>query len=380
TFRRRGKLLLTLGLLTAAGSMFMTALNVKAGWNRNLADSFASRQYDFEIRLSRPESAEKCTSLIREIPGVKTAEAWGFAPASGAQHDGFDLNHTYPDGGHGSLTLKGVPDGSTLVRFPVLSGRWLKQGDTDAVVLNQLAVAQLLNPSVGATVSLTVNGKLRTWRVAGIVKELGPASAYVTEKSFEERVTVPGYATSLRVVTADKTLEERARVIHGIEEALKSANIGISMVIADAEFRDAISDHIFILIFSLVAMAGLMTVVGMLGLTSTMSTNVLERTREFGVMRAIGGTPATVFRNIISEAVFIGMLSIVGAVALSMPLSYAVGKLIGTLTFKTPLPMEISFHGIVIWIGIVVIGSVVSSAFPAWRASRMTVRETLVYE
>ena len=42
-----------------------------------------------------------------------------------------------------------------------------------------------------------------------------------------------------------------------------------------------------------------------------MGTSVLERTREFGIMRTIGGRSRTILRNVISEGVFIGLLSFV---------------------------------------------------------------------
>lgn len=53
----------------------------------------------------------------------------------------------------------------------------------------------------------------------------------------------------------------------------------------------------------LLLIAGVMAVVGLLGLTSSMSTSVIERTREFGIMRSIGARSRTVLLNVISEGV-----------------------------------------------------------------------------
>ena len=75
---------------------------------------------------------------------------------------------------------------------------------------------------------------------------------------------------------------------------------------------NALSGHVYILIFALIMMSVIMAVVGVLGLMSAMGTSVIERTREFGVMRAIGGRSGTVMRNVISEGVFIGMMSLSG--------------------------------------------------------------------
>src|SRR5262245_62321237 len=80
TCRRRARLLLTLGLLAAGGGMFMTGLNIAAAWDRNLADSFATRRYDLEIRLSHPEPTDTLLRRMSGVPGVQKVEAWGYAP------------------------------------------------------------------------------------------------------------------------------------------------------------------------------------------------------------------------------------------------------------------------------------------------------------
>jgi len=54
TFRRRGRLILTLSLLSAAGAMFMTGINVKSGWQAYLDQAAANRHYDLEIRFNSP--------------------------------------------------------------------------------------------------------------------------------------------------------------------------------------------------------------------------------------------------------------------------------------------------------------------------------------
>ena len=122
-----------------------------------------------------------------------------------------------------------------------------------------------------------------------------------------------------------------------------------------------------------------MAVVGTLGLASAMSSSVIERTREFGVMRAIGATSRVVLRNVVSEGVFTGLLSWLIAIPLSLPLSTQVGNLVGSLSFRMPLPLFLSPVALGIWLVVVLAGSAAASAFPAQRAARLTIRETLAY-
>jgi putative ABC transport system permease protein len=380
TFRKRGRLALTVGLLAAGGATFTMALNVSTAWQRSLARDFQARHYDFEIRLGTPQSAEKVQGLLSTVPGVAFSEPWGIAPASLSGDGNVEITHTYPDGGHGSFSLRGVPEKTASVSMQIVAGRWLAPGDRNAAVLNPMARSLFPGVRVGTWVSLNVGGRASSWKIVGFANETAPASAYVPEKVFEETLAEPGFTTAFRVAVTDKGLDTRGQVIGRIENLLEKANIGVSAVIADAAFRNAISDHIYVLVFALVFMAVLMGAVGLLGLASTMSANVAERTREIGVMRAIGGTPGAIQRLVVAEAVFIGALSLAVVAVITVPLSSAVGRILGDMAFKTPLPPAVSLFGALLWVGIATIGSALSSALPAWRASRLTVRETLSYE
>jgi len=122
-----------------------------------------------------------------------------------------------------------------------------------------------------------------------------------------------------------------------------------------------------------------MTLVGVLGLAAAMSTGVLERTRELGVMQAVGATPSMVLRIILGEGVFVGALSGLLAVALAVPISSVVGTVVGTLAFRAPLPLVMSPAAVLSWIAVALVSSALATAVPALRASRMTVREALAY-
>jgi putative ABC transport system permease protein len=380
TFRRRTRLLFTLALLASGGAMFMTGLNVRDGWQRSVADGLAARQYNLEIRLSRPEEIAPLVARLRAIPGVQEVEAWGYSPTSPTRPGEVDVVRTYPDGGHGAFALRAPPPTTRLVDFPVLAGRWLQRGDTDAVVLNQMALLQLPGVGVGDTITLGLEGRPTTWRVVGIVQEIGlGAGAYVTDAAFERAGDLAGRARSLRLVAATRDDAAIAEVIRSVERSLMESGVSVATTISDGDLRAGMDGHILLLIVALVFTAVLMAIVGVLGLTSTMSTNVVERTREFGVLQTIGGTPRTVRSMVVSEGVFIGALSWVLSIALALPLSALVNTMVGRMMFNAPLPLILAPQTLLIWLAIVLGGSAAASAIPAWRAARLTVRETLAH-
>jgi putative ABC transport system permease protein len=107
-----------------------------------------------------------------------------------------------------------------------------------------------------------------------------------------------------------------------------------------------------------------------------MSTNVLERTREFGVMSAIGAPASTVRRLVVLEGIFIAVISCVIA---AIPTPLLTAAMLSNLPLPAGMPFQISVPGVVIWVVVVVLGAALATLVPASQASRLTVREALAY-
>jgi len=379
-FRRRGRLILSLGLLATGGGMLMTALNVRDAWEAYIGRIYADRHYDVQIKLNDPERIDTLRSALQNVRGVAKVEPWGYSETTLAQPGMVDIVRTYPDGGHGSFLMIGTPPETTMVTFRVLAGRWLQPTDSDAVVLNQMARSLMPDVKIDDTILLSLGGRATKWRVAGIVEEIGsPAAAYASEKAYAEAAGITGRAQMIRITSSATDQAERVEIIRSIERALATAGVSVREGLPLAVLRTAIVEHVSVLVNTLIATAVLLGLIGVLGLASFMSMNVIERTRELGVMRAIGAAPGTIMRIIISEGVFIGGLSWVFAVMLSVPLSLLVGGIVGMLSFRVPLSLTISPAAMLLWLVTVLVISAAACAWPALRASRLTVREALAY-
>jgi putative ABC transport system permease protein len=143
---------------------------------------------------------------------------------------------------------------------------------------------------------------------------------------------------------------------------------------------DTASKSLDILVTFLMIMALLTASVGSMGLTGTMSMNVLERTREIGVMRAIGADNRAIMRTVIGEGMIIGMLSWLLAVVLSIPITYLLSSIVSQAVFESPIRQVFTPAGYIIWLLLVLILSALASILPARNAARLTIREVLAYE
>jgi putative ABC transport system permease protein len=127
------------------------------------------------------------------------------------------------------------------------------------------------------------------------------------------------------------------------------------------------------------AIAIAMGVVGGIGLASTMTTNILDRTRELGVMHAIGARPKTVRRIVVAEGIFLALTSCLVAILPALALTSILAAGLGNLFMDAPLPFRVSMLSVGIWLVLAILGAALATDAAATRASRITVREALAY-
>jgi putative ABC transport system permease protein len=381
-FRRRTRLLLSVGLLGSAGAVFVGGMSTMASFQAALDRDRELRRWDVNVRLadSDPVSAAALTNLVADIPGVSRVEAWSIVQTSiippGQQ---LNVTRTYPDQGHGSIAVTVVPPNSSLIAPPtLLEGRWLHPNETGAVVISQAGLPED-DPDIrsGDTIQLSIGGRSTGWLVVGIAESVGGhgGGIFITQAGFEAASGV-SQPNLLRIVTDAHDEETRTSVAQVADRMLTDAGIVVRSAESVSRSEAVGAGHMLPLILVFLGLSIAMSVVGFAGLASTMSTNVLERTREFGVMSAIGAPASTVRRLVVLEGIFIAVASCVIAV---LPALVLTALMIGNLPLPVSLPFQLSIPAVIIWVVVLILGAVLSTLAPASRASQMTVREALAY-
>jgi putative ABC transport system permease protein len=370
-FRRRSRLALTLLTLTVAGANYITAMNVAASIDKSIAIKFEATPYDIEIAFSRAYPQGEIEQAVSRVDGVERVETWG-----GAQSI-----VVLPDGTLGKPLRLIAPliNSKLSPKLPILQGRWLRPDDQNAIVMSD-ALMNLLNidAKVGGEIVLEINGQKTTWQLVGISREFLASGAYVPlVDSFKQTTGQAPQATSIVVKTTNPALTDK--VTRDLEIQLSSAGFDVYTMWKTADTRKVMEDHMALIIGILLVMAALFVIIGGLGLASTMSLNVLDRTRELGIMRAIGASTLNVLQIIIVEGAFIGALSWVLAVILSIPYSALMGQMFAVL-LRNPIDLTTSTEGWGIWFFVILTIGAVASALPAWNAARQPVNAVLAYE
>jgi putative ABC transport system permease protein len=372
TFRRKGRLALTMLTLTLSGIIFMSVFSVRDSMLLTLDD--ALKYFNFHI-LGVFNGFYRTEQIEREalaVPGVIAAESWGFDTVRRVRP-----NETESD----SLTMYAVPAETRMIIPTVLEGRWLLPEDENALVINSSVLGLEPDIKVGDMVTLKIDRRETEWKVVGIVRGIGGQAILYTHYPYFARVrgfTGRAAAVTLQIEPADAANQEQ--VAKQLEAHYKSVGIRLGITQTIAVIRQQNELFFNILVVFLLAMALLLATVGGLGLMGTMSINVLERTREIGVLRAIGASNGAVRRIVVTEGIIIGALSWALAMIVAVPLAKVISDSVGMAFFQTPLSFSFSIGGALIWLALVTIIAAIASLLPAYNATRLTVREVLAYE
>lgn len=381
TFRRKGRLALTLATLTAAGAVFMGVFSTRASLLLTIDRFLDLWQYDLWTWLETPYRGSHVEHAAAGVSGIETLEGWGFESTRIVREDqeselgGSTFGFIIP-------TMLFAPPPDTELLDPVIhEGRWLLPEDENAVVVTREVITENPDLGIGDTLTLRLQGKDRDFTIVGVSQAPIPSPiVYVSYDYYTEAVGAYDRAGALMVVTEAHDLESQAAVSAELEAALQESGIDVYGIFEMARERQEAVAALNAIIVLMLLVAVVVAVVGGLGLAGTMSLNVIERTREIGVMRAIGGATRQVLQIVLVEGLVIGLLSWALALAISVPLGYGLGALIGLTLYDAPLSFRFSLPGALLWLMAVVLLSILASALPGWHATRVSVRDTLSYE
>ncbi len=372
TFRNKPRLGLTLLTLTLGGGMFIAVFSVSSSIERTIDDLMHLYQFDVMIVLENPQRVTKIEQVAKSIPGVVETDHWIQISARRVRPDGSESKPIY--------MFAPRPD-SRLVKGPaMLEGRWLLPEDDNAIVIDAIFRKDEGDLGVGDDMILKIEGKERKFRIVGMGLGVSVPIAYASYGYISRITGETGRAQAVMVATSQHDTAFVGQAARALENEFKRQGLRVSNVTPVLKEREEAQATFSALITLLLAMAILLAVVGGLGLMGTMTINVLERTREIGVLRAIGAPNRSVARVFIMEGVSIGVLSWGLGALLAFPLGRGLSEGVGAAIMGVPLTFAYSVLGLWVWLGVVVVLSILASFLPARNAARLTVREVLAYE
>ncbi|MDD5650122.1 MAG: ABC transporter permease [Candidatus Nanoarchaeia archaeon] len=274
----------------------------------------------------------------------------------------------------------------SMSSIKVTEGRKFKSGDKGVVMIGKLvAEGKVFKKPVKVRDSITIEGK--QFRVIGILGSVGNAyddsAVWISIDDYEEVFNEkdPIGIIIAQVDSADKveSIAENVKRALRRERNLKEGEEDFS-VSTSAQLAQSFTDIFGIVQIVLVGIASISLVVGGIGIMNTMYTSVLERTKEIGIMKAIGARNSVILLVFLIESGLLGLAGGLIGISLGVGLSKSVefigANLLGTNLLRASFPPSLIIGALLFSF---IVGSL-SGTLPAVQASKLKPVDALRYE
>jgi len=362
------------------GTFGADIITITPGFSRAMGPgSFGEgRNMEFEGESSSTNTknlTSKNVLMLKNIPNVK----YIMGQISGRE----DLTYMTKTA---TLSITGI---DTLVWKDITteqlaSGRFLTSGDSYSVVLGGNIVSSTFEDGIPLNSKVTIGGK--SFKVVGILKEgrLVYIPLAVARNVLED--TGGDYFDSISVQLEDislsndtiTTITKRLMLSHGIiDESKKDFTIS-----SPTSMQETIQETMNTMTLFLGAIAAISLIVGAVGIANTMFTSVLEKTKEIGIMKAIGAQDKDIMIIFLLNSALIGLIGGVGGVLLGFLASTAIsswggigttvtsgrgGGFLGGFGSSTYVSPELIIGALIFSVLVGMIAGVI----PAYRASKL---------
>ena len=359
-------------MLTLGGIMFVGVMGATISINTALSKSMDAWQYDYQIITGLNTDKETLKTAVETCENVSDYEIWGAASGQ-IIYAGGNTGNTF--------SFSAVPENAAFYKPDLMKGRWLQEGDTNAIVVSFEFLKQEPDYELGSSVSFRFGDDIRELQIVGIIYEIGQSSIYMSQSGCE--LLVPEYAqrNCINIVTRH-TNGHRSAQYNRISEHISKKGVSILQAVTKTDKQKILSGHFTTTLLAFLIVAFLAVVVAGFGLATTMKVQVKERTREIGILKAIGANARQVSSIISAESIYTCLFSFIFCLLLSIPFSVLAIQIIGVSILEIPLtisPFSIA-ASLVIWFIFILIVGRLASRKAAKQAAGLTVKTAFVIE
>ncbi|MGA2257009.1 MAG: ABC transporter permease [Thermoguttaceae bacterium] len=370
--RRKARSLLTLAGVSIAVAATVVLLTVAWGYSDSAVSHYAASQVD--VVVVRAGVAERITSSLSASLADRLRELPGVAKVDGSLTEMVSLG----DGSLLGVPLHGLdPSGFAMAHYVVARGRALGLGDRHAIILGA-GLATALGKSPGDDVDLegikfSIAGVFQT----GDALESNTAVATLTD--LQELMDRPGQVSEFQIQVSSAAADPTAvRQLCGAMEDLVDAT-GNPLGFKAMPMRDfvAADTETGLLLGMARGTSAIAILLSSLGLLNTMLMSVVERTRELGILRAVGWSRALIVRLILGESILLSLSGVVLGTTLAWGILFILSRYSFT---QTLVPSGLTPAAAAVGATVGLLAGIAGAAYPAYRATGVDPTEALRYE
>jgi len=266
----------------------------------------------------------------------------------------------------------------------ISAGRVLTPADQNVVVIGGRLASTYFSQPLGINKMFSIQGK--AFRVVGVLNDqstsiympIARASQIIPDKSTGVYDTLIVKVRDPNQMNATAT-EIQTRLMAARHVASKTQDFSIS---SSQQIQSTISSAMSSMTAFLAAIAAVSLIVGAIGVANTMFTSVLEKTKEIGIMKAIGARNKDILLIFLIKAGLIGLIGGLLGVALGAVLS---GSLASLVAADLPIARGgglaiVSINSIIMALSVSSGAGIIAGIIPAWQASKLKPVDALRYE
>ncbi len=271
-----------------------------------------------------------------------------------------------------------------ILQISALNGKLLEDGDSNRVVLGYNFNQKDKNDfdkSIIVGNRIKINGK--SYQVKGILEKKGSFifdnMILINEETLSQ---ITNYGDTVDIIAVKvKGKEHIERIKESIGDLMRRRR-GVSKGEEDFEVStpeaslQEVNQILGGVKIFIVMIAAISIIVGSIGIVNTMTTSVLERVREIGIMKAIGAKNKDIFYQFFIESGLLGMLGGIVGIIIGTMTGYFGTKIINSFLGVETSP-DISFELIIATLGGSFFLGAISGIIPAWKASKLKPVEAL---
>jgi len=369
--RNKGRFVLTTAVLTFSGAMFMASFNVTDSMKLTVKNEGLANKWDLSLKLDRAILVATMQNMLSNFTEIKSIEHYNLSVAKVVN----DISHSLP-----SINIMALQSGTDLIQRPMINGRWLSQ-QVDEIVVSQKIITQFPHLKIGAKLKIKQHGILYEFKIVGIAQVIGISTVFINNHAaIMKKENFNGMANGYFIVTKNHDQTYLNNLKNKIRKSAIKHDLTINNLSTSRDGLMVLVDH-FKIIFSLMMLLTVIIIfIASNGIILTMTTNTLERTREFGILKAIGASNQQLYKMIVTEGLFMGFIAWIVASLLMLPISYGIVYLLGILLLQTPLILSLNPVAFIASLPLMLLISAISSFLPAYRVTKLSVKNALIYE
>ncbi len=264
--------------------------------------------------------------------------------------------------------------------YEIIDGQMISDGDSSSILIGDKLATDAFSKELVVRKKVLLNGQ--EFRVAGIFKmtiqsEISSANLVMMSDTAIKKLnpTIGPSETWVRTSSTSEVKNVAEKITNYFDKKYGEKSV---YVISSDQLLEQVGQIFGLITIFLVGIGSISIIVGGVGIMNAMVTSVVERTKEIGIMKALGASDMKILSIFMLEAGFIGMIGgIIGIL-----IGYGLSILVAIIGAQSGFPLE---AGITweITLGALIFSmllGMVSGALPAYRAARMDPVEALRYE